>query len=88
LTTQLENDSKLEWQRSARATAYEVLWRDTTDAVFPEENVKRVTETSAEMEESKDNVVFAVRSVDANGHRSLPVLPEPERQRTPPAATK
>jgi len=28
---------------------------------------------------SKDNVIFAVRSVDAKGHVSLPVVPEPER---------
>ena len=28
---------------------------------------------------SKDNVIFAVRSVDAQGHRSLPVVPAPER---------
>jgi len=26
---------------------------------------------------SKDNVVFAVRAVDAAGHRSLAVAPEP-----------
>jgi len=28
---------------------------------------------------SKDNVIFAVRAVDAQGHRSLPVVPLPER---------
>ena len=28
---------------------------------------------------SKDNVFFAVRAVDAQGHRSLPVVPSPER---------
>ena len=29
--------------------------------------------------DSKDNVIFGVRSVDAKGHRSLIVIPEPER---------
>jgi hypothetical protein len=28
---------------------------------------------------SKDNVIFAVRAVDNEGHRSLPVVPVPER---------
>jgi hypothetical protein len=31
------------------------------------------------MKLSKDNVIFAVRAVDARGHRSLPVVPLPER---------
>jgi hypothetical protein len=28
---------------------------------------------------SKDNVIFAVQAMDAKGHRSLPVVPAPER---------
>ena len=28
---------------------------------------------------SKDNVIFAVRAVDAKGHRSLPDVPLPQR---------
>jgi len=28
---------------------------------------------------SKDNVIFAVQSVDEAGHKSLPVVPAPER---------
>ena len=31
------------------------------------------------MKLSKDNVIFAVRAVDSQGHRSLPVVPLPER---------
>jgi len=31
------------------------------------------------MKISKDNVIFAVRAVDRAGHRSLPVVPIPER---------
>jgi hypothetical protein len=81
LTTQLENDSKLEWQPAAGASAYEVLWRKTTDPEFPGENVTRTTDTKIGLQQSKDNVIFAVRSVDAKGHRSLAVIPEPERGR-------
>ncbi len=79
LTKALENDSKIEWKPSAGATAYEVLWRKTTDADFPEANVARVTETKIDLPDSKDNVIFGVRSIDARGHRSLIVIPEPER---------
>jgi len=37
-------------------------------------NVTRVT-----VPVSKDNVIFAVRAVDAKGHRSLAMVPQPER---------
>jgi hypothetical protein len=79
LTKQLENDSKIQWKPAAGATAYEVLWRKTTDADFPEENVQRTTEPKVDLADSKDNVIFGVRSVDAKGHRSLIMIPEPER---------
>jgi hypothetical protein len=79
LTKQLENDSKIDWKPAAGATAYEVLWRKTTDADFPEENSLRTTEPKVDLSDSKDNVIFGVRSVDAKGHRSLIVIPEPER---------
>jgi hypothetical protein len=75
-TKDQENDSKMEWQPAAGAVAYEVLWRKTTDPEFPEENAVRTAETSIDLNQSKDNVVFAVRAVDAKGHRSLPVTPE------------
>lgn len=76
-TREQENDSKIEWQAAPGAEAYEVLWRRTTDPEFAEENVTRTTENKIDINQSKDNVVFAVRSVDAKGHRSLPVVPDP-----------
>jgi hypothetical protein len=79
LTKQLENDSKIEWKPTPGAAAYEVLWRKTTDADFAEENLLRTTEPKVDLSDSKDNVIFGVRSVDARGHRSLIVIPEPER---------
>jgi len=79
LTKQLENDSKIEWKPAPGATAYEVLWRKTTDADFPEENLLRTSEPKVDLPDSKDNVIFGVRSIDAKGHRSLIVIPEPER---------
>ena len=79
LTKQLENDSKIQCKPAPGATAYEVLWRKTTDADFPEENLLRTTDPKVDLTDSKDNVIFGVRSVDAKGHRSLIVIPEPER---------
>lgn len=79
LTKELENDSKMEWKASPGAAAYEVLWRKTTDPYFSDDNMSRTTETKIDLPDSKDNVIFGVRSVDAKGHRSLIVIPEPER---------
>ncbi len=80
LTKELENDSTLTWDASpgGLATGYEVLWRFTTGAEWEHsQNVGNVTRTTMKM--SKDNVIFAVRALDAAGHRSLPVVPVPQR---------
>ncbi len=80
LTRKLDNDSELTWSAPAdgRAVKYEVLWRPTTAAEW--ENVEAVGNvTTATLKRSKDNVIFAVRSVDSKGNRSLPVIPTPER---------
>src|SRR5580704_10197473 len=80
LTKDLENDSTLTWEASpsGRAAEYEVLWRATTSPEW--EHVEKFGGvTRANLKLSKDNVIFAVRAVDAEGHRSLPVVPVPER---------
>jgi Peptidase family M28 len=79
-TKELTNDSTLSWDAASggRATGYEILWRATTSPVWEHsENVGNVTR--ATMKLSKDNVIFAVRALDGQGHRSLPVVPVPER---------
>ncbi len=77
-TKELENDSTLTWEASPGSASYEVLWRDTASPEWehaqPVGNVTRVT-----LPMSKDNVIFAVRAVDGAGHRSLAVVPQPER---------
>jgi len=78
LTKQLENDSTLTWDRSPGAAGYEVLWRGTSSADW--EHVEAAgNQTRITLPQSKDNVIFAVRSLDSLGHRSLPVIPVPER---------
>jgi len=80
LTAKLENDSTLTWEPSpgGRAIGYEVLWRATSspdwEHVRAVGNITRIT-----LPTSKDNVIFAVRAVDNQGHRSLAVTPLPER---------
>jgi acetylornithine deacetylase/succinyl-diaminopimelate desuccinylase-like protein len=80
LTTKLENDSTLTWEPPPgdRVASYEVLWRATIspdwEHVQAVGNVTRVT-----LPISKDNVIFAVRAVDNQNHRSLAVTPLPER---------
>jgi Peptidase family M28 len=80
LTKDLENDTTLTWEASpgGLAAEYEVVWRATTSPQW--EHTQGVgSATRATLKVSKDNVIFAVRAVDHAGHRSLPVVPVPER---------
>jgi hypothetical protein len=78
LTKDLENDSTLTWEASPGAAAYEVLWRATTSGEWEHaQNFGGATRATLKL--SKDNVIFAVRAVDAAGHGSLAVVPTPER---------
>ena len=79
-TKSLENDSSLVWEAPAdgRASAYEVLWRATAAPDWEHgQSVGKVLQATVPV--SKDNVIFAVQALDEAGHRSLPVLPSPER---------
>jgi len=79
-TNGLANDSTLVWDAPAdrRATSYVVLWRATAAADW--ENSQLVGKAvKATISASKDNVIFAVQTVDDASHRSLPIVPVPER---------
>jgi len=77
-TKQLENDSTLTWEAAPGAASYEVVWRDTASPEWEHaQAVGNVTRYTLPL--SKDNVIFAVRAVDGAGHRSLAVVPQPER---------
>ncbi|HTT18789.1 MAG TPA: M28 family metallopeptidase [Candidatus Sulfotelmatobacter sp.] len=78
LTKDLENDSTLTWDASPGAAGYEVLWRATTSPEW-EHAESFGNATRATLKISKDNVIFAVRAVDAAGNRSLAVVPSPQR---------
>lgn len=80
LTKSLQNDSTLVWETSpgGLATGYQVLWRDTAAPDW-EHSQAFGNVTQATLPVSKDNVIFAVQATDAKGHRSLPVVPAPDR---------
>ena len=76
-----ENGTTLTWEppTGGGVAHYEVLWRETTSNNW--QYVKQPAATSTEgpvtvsVPISKDNVIFGVRAVDANGHRGLVVAP-------------
>ncbi len=77
---ELTNETTLQWQAPARKTpaGYYVLMRPTSAPHWQEKfYVGNVTE--ATLPYSKDNFIFAVQSVDDEGHESLPVFPFPVR---------
>jgi hypothetical protein len=74
LAAKLENDSTLAWEPSPGASGYEVLWRATTSPEWEHVRaVGNVTRTTVPI--SKDNVIFAVRALDNQDHRSLAATP-------------
>lgn len=79
-TKELVNDSTLHWDAPSdgRASEYVVLWR-ATDASDWENSQIVDHATRVTLPLSKDNVIFAVQSVDDYGHRSEPIVPAPER---------
>src|SRR5207247_601604 len=79
-TKKLTNDSTLDWEAptDGRAARYEILWRATSAPDW--EHAQAVSNgMKATLPVSKDNAIFAVQSVDEAGHRSLPIVPTPER---------
>jgi len=78
LTKVLENKTQLTWMPVTGAVSYEVVRRKTTDAVWTDAtDVGNVTAVT--LPYSKDNWLFAVRAVDAQGHRGVPAFPLPQR---------
>jgi hypothetical protein len=80
ITSDLTNKTKLKWETPAtgkKPAGYYVLMRETISPYW--EKKFYVTDTTATLNYSKDNYFFAVQSVDAEGHESLPVFPKPVR---------
>jgi hypothetical protein len=77
-TKALTNDTTLTWQPVPRAVRYEVLRRATTEPQWTDVTDAGAA-TTVTLKFSKDNWLFGVRSVDAQGHRSAVGYPTPVR---------
>jgi len=80
VTSDLTNKTVLKWDAPAtgkKPAGYYVLMRETISPYWQEKYY--VTDTTATLNYSKDNYFFAIQSVDADGHESLPVFPKPIR---------
>jgi hypothetical protein len=79
-TKNLDNNTTLTWKDGpgAAAKTYQIVWRETSAPDW-QRFVDTHGERKATLPVSKDNVIFGVRAVDDAGHRSLVVIPKPER---------
>ncbi|WP_019949088.1 M28 family metallopeptidase [Hymenobacter aerophilus] len=80
LTAKLTNRTELQWEAPAageKPAGYYVLMRETSAPEWQQKFF--VSDLKADLPYNKDNFMFGVVSVDAEGHESLPVLPTPVR---------
>ena len=80
VTSGLTNKTVLKWDnpdKGKKPAGYYVLMRETVSPYW--EKKFFVKDNTATLSYSKDNYFFAVQSVDADGHESLPVYPKPLR---------
>ena len=81
VTSRLTNDTELKWEANKETdlAGYEIVWRDTTSAVWT--NVRWTGNVTSYTLRgmSKDNFFFAVRAVDKQGNRSPASFPRPAR---------
>jgi hypothetical protein len=81
VTARLTTDTDLKWEANKETdlAGYEIVWRDTTAAVWTNDlfvgNVTSYTVKGM----SKDNYFFGVRAVDRDGNRSPVSFPRPVR---------
>jgi Zn-dependent M28 family amino/carboxypeptidase len=86
------NDTQIKWDANKEPdiAGYEIVWRDTTEAVWT--NSRRIGNVNSYTMKgmSKDNYFFGVRAVDKEGNRSPATYPRPAPRRrtgTDPEAT-
>lgn len=73
---ELSNSTKLTWDKpvSGKIKGYHILIRKTDQSVWTERIF--TSENSITIPYSKDNFLFAIQSVSADGNESLPVIPK------------
>lgn len=85
LTQRLTNDTDLKWESNTEPdlAGYEIVWRETSSAVWTDSRWvgNETAHTMTGM--SKDNYFFGVRSVDREGNRSPASFPRPTARAAP-----
>jgi len=87
LSQRLSNDTELKWDANTEPdlAGYEIVWRDTTAAVWTNsKSVGNVTGFTMKGM-SKDNYFFGVRAIDKDGNRSQVTYPKPIGRAAPTA---
>jgi hypothetical protein len=79
INIRLENSTTLSWEdgEGPKPKGYYVLMRETDQSMWQRKFY--VEGNGVTLPYSKDNYLFAVQAVSANGHESLPVIPLPTR---------
>src|SRR3954465_13934136 len=77
----LSNDTQLKWDagKEPDLACYEIVWRDTTEAVCAHARAVGNVNAFTMKGMSKDNYFFAVRAVDREGNKSPASFPRPVR---------
>jgi hypothetical protein len=92
VATGLSNDTELKWDANKEPdlAGYEIVWRDTTEAVWTHSRSIGMATSYTVKGMSRDNYFFGVRAIDKEGNRSPASYPRP-LARTPanrPAANQ
>jgi hypothetical protein len=92
LSQRLSNDTDLRWEANKEPdlAGYEIVWRDTTAAVWTNSQAVGKVTSFTMKGMSKDNYFFGVRAIDNDGNRSPVVYPRPlgrNQQANPPSST-
>jgi Peptidase family M28/Fibronectin type III domain len=90
VTNALSNDTELKWEANKEPdlAGYEIVWRDTTEAVWTHSQSVGNVLTYKVKGMSKDNYFFGVRAVDKEGNRSPVSYPRPMRRAAPANRTE
>jgi hypothetical protein len=85
LTARLSNDTDLKWDANKEPdiAGYEIVWRDTTSAVWTNSQAVGNVTTFTMKGMSKDNYFFGVRTIDKDGNRSVVTYPRPQGRNAP-----
>ncbi|HET6980337.1 MAG TPA: M28 family metallopeptidase [Pyrinomonadaceae bacterium] len=85
LSQRLSNDTDLKWDANTEAdlAGYEIVWRDTTAAVWTNAKAVGNVTTFTMKGMSKDNYFFGVRAIDKDGNRSPVTYPKPLGRASP-----